>query len=234
MTSAVDELFGERKLSRQSLRDQSVEILREAIIRGVIGPGSRINEAELAEKLGISRGPLREAIQRVGAEGLVEFRRNRGAFVREVALEDVRLIYEVREALEGAAARRVARVASDSEIAGLKRQLVEVDNLIRSHEGATEPDASPSMLETAHAFHVTILQLCGNPYLERYSNDLHVQLRVARLQSDQTVERARQVLKEHRAIVTAIAKRDAAAAAAAMSKHLANSMGRFETAQVDK
>ena len=234
MTSPVDGVLSDRKLSRHSLRDQAVEVLREAIIRGEIRPGDRINEAELADKLGISRGPLREAIQRVGAEGLIEFQRNRGAFVRELSLDDVRLIYDVRQALEGAAAQRIAREASNSEIANLRRHLAKADRVIRSRDSTKGDVGSPSMLQTAQSFHVMILQMCGNPYLQRYGIDLHVQLRVARLRPDHSVQEARHVLKEHRAIVTAIANRDEAAAAEAMRKHLLKSLARFETADADQ
>jgi DNA-binding GntR family transcriptional regulator len=234
MTSPVDGVLSDRKLSRYSLRDQTVEVLREAIVRGEIRPGDRINEVELADKWGISRGPLREAIQRVGAEGLIEFQRNRGAFVRELSLDDVRLAYEVRQALEGAAAQRIARDASKSDIANLRRHLAEADGVIRSRDGTKRDIGSPSMLQSARSFHVMVLQMCGNPYLQRYGIDLHVQLRVARPRPDHSVEEARHVLKEHRAIVTAIAKRDEAAAADAMSKHLLKSLARFEVAHADQ
>jgi DNA-binding GntR family transcriptional regulator len=233
MTSSVDGILTDRKLSRHSLRDQAIEILREAIIRGEIRPGSRINEAELAERLGISRGPLREAIQRVGAEGLIEFQRNRGAFVRELGLDDVRLIYEVRQALEGAAARRVARQASTGDIASLRRHLTEAGQVIRSHTTSSGDTETPSMLRSAQSFHVMLLHMCGNPYLQRSGIDIHVQLRVARLRSDHSPEEALQVVREHRAIVTAIGKRDEAAAAEAMSEHLRKSLVRFETADAD-
>jgi len=112
---------GAHKLSRISLRDQAVHALRTMIVSGAMAGGERINEAELAATLGISRGPLREAIQRVGAEGLIEFRRNRGAFVRKIALEDIEDMYEARVIIEGMAARRAARWATEDQIAELIR-----------------------------------------------------------------------------------------------------------------
>jgi DNA-binding GntR family transcriptional regulator len=202
------------------------------VISGALPAGARVNEAELAEQLGISRGPLREAIQRVGAEGLVELRGNRGAFVREISMEDVRLIYEVRGALESAAAQRAARVASAAEIADLERQLAQVDEIIQSGD-AQNGDSNKRVLELTNDFHITILELCQNPYLQRYGNDLHIQLRVARLHSEHTPERAKQVLEEHRSIVAAISKRDGAAASEAMSEHLMNSLARFEAQPPD-
>lgn len=231
MTSAV---AGGRpkKLARVSLRDQAVEALREMVISGALPAGGRINEAELAEELGISRGPLREAIQRVGAEGLVELRGNRGAFVREIAVDDVGLIYEVREALESAAAQRAARVATAAQIADLERQVAQVDEIIQSGD-AHSGDSNNRLLELTNDFHITILEICQNPYLARYGNDLHIQLRVARLHSEHSPERAKQVLEEHRSIVAALSKRDGAAAYKAMSEHLMNSLARFEAQPPD-
>ena len=204
-----------------------MDALRDMVINGTIPTGSRINEAELAENLGISRGPLREAIQRVGAEGLIEFRRNRGAFVREIAVDDIRLIYEVRDALESAAAKRAARVATDAEIAELQRQVAQVDDMLASSKGR-KSDPHAQILELTNDFHVTVLDVCQNPYLQRYGSDLHIQLRVARLHSEPSMERAKQVVDEHRVIVDAIARRDGPAASRAMSKHLKSSLARFE------
>ena len=96
---------------------------------GALEPGSRLSEQGLAASLGVSRGPLREAIQRVGAEGLIEFQRNRGAFVREIALEDIEDMYEARVIIESMAARRAARWASEDQIAELSSQIDGVDTV---------------------------------------------------------------------------------------------------------
>src|SRR5580658_5969207 len=107
-------------LNRVPLRDQAVEVLRDMVVSGTLGSGDRINEAEVAARLGISRGPLREAIQRLGAEGFIEFRQNRGAFVRTITLDDVRHMYEVREAIEVKAAHLAATRATPEGIAQLE------------------------------------------------------------------------------------------------------------------
>ena len=226
MTSSIDGASG-TKLSRTSLRDQAVDALRAMVISGKIPAGNRINEAELAEQMGISRGPLREAIQRVSAEGLIEFRRNRGAFVREIAIDDIRLIYEVREVFESAAAKRAARVAGDDEIADVERQVAQVNTIVDSASANSRASLS-RVLELNNDFHITILEICQNPYFLRYGNDLHVQLKIARLQSESSVERAREVVDEHQAVVDALVRRDAAAAGRAMGKHLKQSLLRFE------
>jgi DNA-binding GntR family transcriptional regulator len=211
---------GAHKLSRISLRDQAVHALRTMIVSGAMAGGERINEAELAATLGISRGPLREAIQRVGAEGLIEFRRNRGAFVREIALEDIEDMYEARVIIEGMAARRAARWASEDQIAELSRQIDEVDTFLRLNPGTAYPADSD--------FHLRILELAHNSYLERAGNDLHVQLRIARLRSGSSPARAREALDEHRAVLSNIAARSEVAAGEAMARHLRCSLARLQ------
>jgi DNA-binding GntR family transcriptional regulator len=219
-SSAAPGSNGAHKLSRISLRDQAVHALRTMIVSGVMAGGERINEAELAATLGISRGPLREAIQRVGAEGLIEFRRNRGAFVREIALEDVEDMYEARVIIEGMAARRAARWASEDQIAELSRQIDEVDTFLRLNPGTAYPAESD--------FHLRILELAHNSYLERAGNDLHVQLRIARLRSGSSPARAREALDEHRAVLSNIATRSEVAAGEAMARHLRCSLARLQ------
>jgi DNA-binding GntR family transcriptional regulator len=211
---------GAHKLSRISLRDQAVHALRTLIVSGTMAGGERINEAELAATLGISRGPLREAIQRVGAEGLIEFRRNRGAFVREIAFEDIEDMYEARAIIEGMAARLAARCASEDQIAELSRQIDEVDTVLRLNPGTAYPADSD--------FHLRILELAHNSYLERTGNDLHVQLRIVRLRSGSSPARAREALDEHRAILSNIAARNEIAAGQAMARHLRCSLARLQ------
>ncbi len=215
-TAAVESAL----LSRVPLRDQAVEVLRDLIVSGALESGSRINEVELAGRLGISRGPLREAIQRLSAEGLVEFHRNRGAYIREITLEDVRHLYELRQVLEVAAAKLAASRATDDDIAELEGQIAEVDRLLTKDSAKSYP--------MDWDFHVQVLQLAKNPYLERAGSELQAQLRIARLRAGGSPERAREALDEHRAVLAAIAARDVRAAGKAMTVHLRYSLSRFE------
>lgn len=206
-------------LARVPLRDQAVEVLRDLIVRGVLVSGTRINEVELAASLGISRGPLREAIQRLSAEGLIDSQQNRGAFIREITLEDVRHMYELRQVLEVTAAKFAAARATESDIAELEQQIEEVDRLLQDDSTTAYPADSD--------FHLRVLQLAKNPYLERSGGELQAQLRIARLRAGGSPERARDALDEHRAILAAIAARDVRAAGKAMTLHLRNSLSRF-------
>jgi DNA-binding GntR family transcriptional regulator len=118
-------------------------------------------------------------------------------------------------------------VATAAQIAELERQVAQVDEILQSGD-AHSGDSNSRLLELTNDFHIAILEICQNPYLQRYGSDLHVQLRVARLHSEHSPERAKQVLEEHHSIVAALSKRDGAAAYQAMSEHLMNSLARFE------
>jgi DNA-binding GntR family transcriptional regulator len=217
-----------RMLDRSTLRDQAVDVLRALIVTGEIPVGERVNEVELASMLGISRGPLREGIQRLGAEGLIEFRQNRGAFVREVSLEDVRQMYELREVLEVKAARLAALRATDGDIKILENQIGALDTLLHAKKGPahTIEFESASVLADLDDFHGLVLQVAKNSYLQRAGMDLQVQLRIARLRASISAERASEALEEHRAVLAAIASRREAAAGKAMATHLRNSLAR--------
>jgi DNA-binding GntR family transcriptional regulator len=207
-------------LNRVPLRDQIVEVLRDMVVSGALSPGERINEAELAARLGISRGPLREAIQRLGAQGFMEFRQNRGAFVPTITLDQARQMYEVRELIEVKAAMLAAVRATDAAVARLLGLLKTVDDSLRNDTTGAYP--------TEFDLHELVLDLSGNPYLQRVGIELQNQVRLARIKSGRDPERARQALTEHHLIISAIASRDADGAAQAISEHLHNSLVSLE------
>jgi DNA-binding GntR family transcriptional regulator len=198
------------------LRDQAADVLRNMVVSGALSSGDRINEADLAARLGISRGPLREAIQRLGAEGFIEFHQNRGAFVRTFNLDDLRQMYEAREVIEAKAAQLAANRATDDGIAQLQNLLSSVDEVLRTDTTG----AYPVELD----LHELVLDLSGNPYLQRAGTDLQNQVRLARIKSGSSPDRARQALTEHQDIISAIAARDPKRAGKAMTSHIQNSL----------
>jgi len=216
MAGQADALTGTPVLSRALLREQAVEVIREMVVSGALAAGDRINEVELAARLGISRGPLREAIQRLSAEGFVESRQNRGAYVRVVTPDDVRFMYETRELIEVRAAELAAERASDADVARLRASLDGVRAALRDDAGAAYP---PEV--DLHAF---VLGLSGNPYLQRAGLDMQSRVRVARVRSGSSPERAREALAEHDEILAAIADKDAARAGSTMAEHLRRSL----------
>jgi DNA-binding GntR family transcriptional regulator len=203
-------------LDRTPLRDQAVEVLRTMVISGDLAQGARLNEAELAGKLGISRGPLREAIQRLGAEGFIVFQRNRGAFVRTLTPDDLRQMYVARQAIEASAARLAAGRATNEGVAQLQELLAAVDTVLRTDTSGAYP--------VGFDLHKLVLDLCENTYLQRIGEDLANQVRLARIRSGSSPERARAALTEHQEIIAAIADRDPQRAGDLMHTHIEGSL----------
>jgi DNA-binding GntR family transcriptional regulator len=186
------------------------------IVSGEFEPGTRLNEVELAHRLGISRGPVREAIQRLAAEGLVKVVPNLGSFVVSFTESELVQLYEFRTIVEAAAARLAAERATDEQLASLRALLDRTGRKLKK----TATGAYPEDVD----FHRGIFELAGNAPLLRAGNDLEMQVRIARLRSGRSPERARVAIDEHVEIVTAIVSRDPDAASAAMSRHLENSL----------
>jgi DNA-binding GntR family transcriptional regulator len=211
MTGLLD-----NKVQAQSLVDVVAERLEAAIFSGQLEPGSRLSEQALATSLGVSRGPLREAIRRLEGRKLLERTPNIGVRVASLSLTDLNEILQVREALEGLACNLAATHMPDAEIAALKKML-------DSHEKQKSVQENKGYYhETKNLdFHFSIVEGSGNARLsEMLSGDLHYLLRVYRYKASPQPGRAAQVLQEHRAIVAALEARDPLAAEHAMREHL--------------
>jgi DNA-binding GntR family transcriptional regulator len=193
---------------------RTVEVLRDMVVSGRLRAGERLNEVELASALGISRGPLREAIQHLHSEGLLTIIPNRGAYVRVITPEQLRELYEVRIALETHALRSVARTASAGEIAGLGRMLDAADSAVGSGQ------AYPRDLD----FHQAIIALTGNQALCAAATDAYRQIDLARARSGHEPLRAKLALAEHREICERLADGRGAAAVRMLEKHLRSSL----------
>lgn len=188
------------------------EAVRSMILDGTLSPGERLNEVLIAQSLGISRGPLREAIQRLVGEGLVTVISHRGAFVRTFARREVEELYEMRSALEMYVARLVCQRASDAEVSEL-RALVDA--------AAAEMSAAPDAPYPSDAdLHSRLIDLAGNATLGRATVEAQRQISLARRMSAQVPARAREAQGEHEELVAAFERRDEDAAAAAMRRHL--------------
>lgn len=195
---------------------RSLEVLRNMILDGALLPGERLNEVELARALGISRGPLREAIQRLTSDGLVVAVSHRGAYVRSFDAAELAELYEVRIALETHAVRLAARRADAGDLADLQEML-------RLTEEVLEPggaSAYPSELD----FHQRVVALAGNPMLLAATVDVHQKIQLARARSGRQPERAMRAFEEHRDVLGALLEGDGEAAAALITAHLEHSL----------
>jgi DNA-binding GntR family transcriptional regulator len=208
----------DNKVQPQSLVDVVAERIEAAIISGQLEPGSRLSEQGLAASLGVSRGPLREAIRRLEGRKLLERTPNIGVRVAALSLKDLKDILEVREALEGMACGLAAKNMSEADIAALARLLEGHGKQKSVQEGKGYYQESKDF-----DFHFRIVTASGNERLaQMLTGDLYYLLRVYRYKSSTKPGRAMEALDEHRAIVAALQKRDAKAAEAAMRTHLRN------------
>ncbi|SOD59097.1 transcriptional regulator, GntR family [Streptomyces zhaozhouensis] len=206
-----------RVLPRNNTYAQATEsVLREMILDGSIGPGQRLNEVTLASSLGISRGPLREAIQRLTSEGLLTVISHRGAFVRTFSRDEIVELYELRAALELHAVRLVCARASDAELEDLDALLSDTESRMRESTGHTYPQELD--------FHLRLVLLAGNQALMRSALEVHRQLSLARSMSGQRPTRARAAVVEHAELVAVLRARDLERATALMIRHLDHSM----------
>ena len=204
------------KIVAKSLVEVVTERLEEAIIGGELAPGERIFEQVLATDMGISRGPLREAIRRLEGRRLLTREPNVGVRVAELSLERLDDLLTVREALEGMACRIAAERFTDEEIQDLQKMLDKHSAGVRSRKGYYQQGRD-------FDFHFRIAEASGNEFLiSMISGDLYDLLRVYRYKSSTLKGRADEALEEHQKIVDALAARDPEQAEAAMREHLRN------------
>lgn len=201
----------------ESVVDRITETIKEGVRLGNYVPGQRLIENDFVSEMGFSRGPLREALRRLEAEGVVLLEKNRGAVVRRWTREDIHHLYDVREILEPQAARLAAgRVAADPE---LQRKIESSRRRMRK----TAEDAVSAYVRENVRFHVLIAELSGNPWLERIIATL--QLPIDRLAVFQFVTKgeSESSLHDHEEIIDAILAGAAPHAEKTMRAHLKSS-----------
>ena len=202
-------------ITSHSLVDQLVERLESAIMNGELPHGHRLSEQTLAESLGVSRSPLREAIRQLEGRRLVERVPNVGARVTMTIGRDLEEILVIRELLESLAAKLAATHATDD-------QLAEMEELLTVRRIQKMSDASK--LYDGSDFHVAIIMASGNKKLiDMLRGDLYYLLRIHRFRSSASPERSKIAPLEHRAIMDALKARDPLAAEKLMRQHLVNS-----------
>jgi DNA-binding GntR family transcriptional regulator len=206
-----------------SMKDAIVAQLRQEIASGAIALGEKLSEARLAQRFGVSRMPVREALKELEAAGFVTIEHRRGTFVRQLSRREILDLYEVREAVECMAARLCADRATNEIIA----QLDEV--MLAMGDAVARGDAD-GYIATDERLHRLIMQGAGNAPLADYYRLLVQQLHRGLLSSIVTQREGRMERSwgEHRTIVSAIQAREAQAAEAAMRAHV--QQGRLELA----
>ena len=206
-------------LSPRALYEEVAELLRQRIFSRELSPGSWIDELKIAEAYGISRTPLREALKVLAAEGLVTMKVRRGAYVTEVSDRDLADVYHLLSLLESDAASVVASQASDAELAELQTLHAEL-------EAAAKPEAPDRGLffEVNERFHMRLLEIAGNRWRNQMVADLRKVMKLNRHNSLLKTGRVMESMQEHRAVMAALAARDATRSCACMQDHFRNGL----------
>ncbi len=189
---------------------------------GSLAPGDQLGEAELAGQLGVSRGPLREAMQRLVQEGLLRSERHRGLFVRELTPDDVRDVYVARLAVERTACELVMRGNRGEALARLTPA---VDRLA---EAAASGDRT-AMSDADQEFHRTLVSCSGNSRLERMAQTLLVETRMCLTVMQDVYPEPQELLDEHRRILDAIVEGAEDRLAELIESHMLDTVARLGT-----
>ncbi|HEY2207307.1 MAG TPA: GntR family transcriptional regulator [Pseudonocardia sp.] len=207
-------------VDRRSTPALIADQLRRAIMRGDLPPGAQLGEVELAGRLGVSRGPLREAMQRLVAEGLLRSERHRGIFVRDLDEADVRDVYLARLAVEQAAGRLVLRGDTGRALDMLAEAMAELERAAATGDPVAMADAD-------HAFHATLVAASGSPRLRRMSEALLVETRMCLAALQDTAPPPGELLAEHRLLCDAVRAGDPDRLAAVLDTHMSDAVDRI-------
>ena len=197
------------------LRDVVFNTLRQAILRGELKPGERLMELALAERLGVSRTPIREAMRKLELEGLVVMVPRRGAQVANITEKDLNDVLEVRIALENVAIEKACTRMTEEGMEAIERAAREFERMIEEKDLV-------NMAQADVAFHEAIYEAADNKRLMQVLNNLREQIyryRVEYLKEDETRD---ELVREHRELMLAIRNKDIQAAQDISFRHIEN------------
>lgn len=199
-------------LRTKSLSGAVFESLEHAILNGEMEPGERINETTIAEKYGVSRGPVREACRKLEESGLADFIVNRGVFVKKLAFDDALEIYQIRAALFAFGGRILARRITNEQIAVLSGTIDEM-------EEATERQDPDAYYTRNLEFHSALMRFTGSQRLFRLYESMNKELHLFRRRSFSVDLNRRASYSEHRTIVEELKSGNPSRIARAMRVH---------------
>lgn len=195
---------------------EATRVLREAILDGVLPANTWLREETLSKVIGVSRTPVREALNRLEEEGLIERGSGFGARVTALTVEDMAIVYSIRERLESLAASRIAKSATYDDLIRFR----ELDAQMRV---AADDDDAAAFNRLNVQFHHQLSMSSGNAYLSRLLATVEVAMRRFGAKS-YTHERMHEILDEHAPILQAIAERDPERAARAAEEHASSAL----------
>ncbi len=197
------------------LREIVFETMREAIIKGQLKPAERLMEVQLAEEMGVSRTPVREAIRKLELEGFVVMVPRKGAYVAGISTRDITEVFEIRAALESVASGLAAERITEEELEELERLLVIVAE-------CTKTGDVDKVIRVDTDFHDCLYKASRNNRLVQIISNLREQIQRARKISLASPGRLKDTLKEHKKIVEAISERNVQLAHDLALEHIEN------------
>ncbi len=221
-----------------TLKQRAYEHIRSRLLSGQLSPGSQLRNRALAEEIGVSQIPVREAISQLVSEGLAEFRPRLGAFVVELRTRDLEELYDLREALECHAVAKAVERRSDESLEDLERhtELLQriVDEVDRAAKTAWTVEQIDAWMMAEAGFHLALLRTAGNRRAMKTVSDLRIMTQIfGRRWRHPSLDELRTVCREHKMLVDAIRRSDAAAACELMRKHLRRGC-RISVEQLDR
>ncbi|MGE5380198.1 MAG: GntR family transcriptional regulator [Methylocystaceae bacterium] len=202
------------------LREVVFETLREAIISGILKPGERMMEIQLAEELGVSRTPVREAIRKLELEGFVVMIPRKGAYVSDISFKDINDIFEIRGSLEMLAAGLACERITDDELEKLEWLLVQKWECIEKNDLET-------MVENDTLFHEALYRASRNDRMWQIVSNLREQIQRFRTTSLGSPGRMKEAWEEHKDLVEAISDRNISLAQELAARHIDNAENRL-------
>jgi DNA-binding GntR family transcriptional regulator len=199
----------------QNLHEATFQTLKSLLVEGKIAPGSKLNERELAERLNVSRTPIREAIRRLAADGLVELIANRGAIAVQLSIDDVIHTFDVIAELEGYSGELAAKNISDSTLSELEALQYE---MMASY---ARRDLS-SYYKLNLRIHRLINQAANNPVLATLFSQVNSRIEALRFRSNQDGVKWEKAVEEHQEMLDALKARDSARMRKVMITHVTN------------
>jgi DNA-binding GntR family transcriptional regulator len=206
------------KIEGYELLNQKVyRLLKESIIKGFLEPGTKLLENKIAEEMQVSRTPVREAMQKLVAEGFVKTAPNQTMVVTEVSPEDVKEVLQIRGVLEGLAARITAKKINRQEID-------ELENVVTKMSLHVSRENLSSYCKVDDEFHNLILNICGNKWIIQIRDNLGSFIYRFRIKSLSIPGRLKHSLEEHQAIMESLKKHDSAKADRLSQIHMENTV----------
>lgn len=201
------------RVEARTLKANVTDILRQLIIEGTLAPGTEFNQAQIAEQLGVSRGPIREALGRLAAEGLVTVRPRRGAVVSALTHEEFLQAYQVRESLETLAIRLAVPNLTDEDVD-------DIDAIVDRQAEALERDDIDGFFVLNSSFHQLFVDVSRNTTLQDMYRQLIAHMGRYQMRSVALRGTVRRSVAEHRAIARACRARDAERAERLLRNHI--------------